>query len=88
MEDIFIAHIGGADTFAKGLLIADAVIKHSKYEELLTKRYASFDSGKGAEFLAGKLNLTDLYEIAMTKGEPEQISGKQELYENILNQFL
>ncbi|WP_190808417.1 xylose isomerase [Flagellimonas sp. S3867] len=87
LEDIFLAHIGGADTFARGLLIADAVIQQSPYEFLLNKRYASFDSGKGADFSKGKLSLTDLYNYAGEHGEPEQISGKQELFENILNQY-
>lgn len=87
LEDIFLAHIGGADTFAKALLIANAVIEKSAFEDLLHKRYASFKSGKGSEFAEGKLGLTDLYEYAQTKGEPEQISGKQELFENILNQY-
>ncbi|WP_420600900.1 xylose isomerase [Flagellimonas sp.] len=87
LEDIFLAHIGGADTFARALLVADAVIQQSPYESLLSKRYASFDSGKGADFEAGKLSLTDLYKYASGQGEPEQISGKQELFENILNQY-
>lgn len=87
LEDIFIAHIGGADTFARALLIADNVIKNSSYESLLDKRYQSFASGKGADFTAGKLELQDLYNYAQQNGEPEQISGKQELFENILNQF-
>nr|WP_298793819.1 xylose isomerase [uncultured Allomuricauda sp.] len=88
LEDIFLAHIGGADTFARALLIADAVIQQSPYESLLNKRYASFYSGKGAEFSAGELSLTDLYDYAKGKGEPEQISGKQELFENIINQYV
>ena len=88
LEDIFLAHIGGADTFARALLIADAVIQQSPYESLLNKRYASFDSGNGADFEAGKLSLMDLYEYASGQGEPEQISGKQELFENILNQYI
>lgn len=88
LEDIFIAHIGGADTFARGLLIADAVINRSNYESLLEERYASFTSGKGLDFAQGTLTLNDLYAYASEKGEPEQISGKQELYENILNQCL
>ncbi len=87
LDDIFHAHIGGADTFARSLLAADNMIKKSPYESMLAKRYSSFDSGKGAEFKAGKLALTDLYDVAKEKGEPEQISGKQELYENILNQY-
>lgn len=87
LEDIFLAHIGGADTFARALLIADAVIQNSPYEKLLEKRYASFANGKGTEFSIGKLSLTDLYDYAYQNGEPEQISGKQELFENILNQY-
>lgn len=87
LEDIFIAHISGADTFAKALLAADAILQHSSYEQLLTKRYASFNSGKGAEFVNGSLSLTDLYTYASGIGEPQQLSGKQELYESILNQY-
>ncbi len=87
LEDIFLAHIGGADTFAKALLIADEVLKKSPYEAMLSSRYASFDAGKGAEFSQGQLSLEDLYTYARENKEPEQISGKQELYENILNQY-
>lgn len=88
LEDIFHAHIGGADTFARALLVADAVIQNSPYEGLLAKRYASFANGGGAAFTSGKLTLTDLYDLAKENGEPEQISGKQELFENILNQYV
>ncbi len=88
LEDIFHAHIGGADTFARGLLVADSVINNSNYEKLLGDRYSSFNSGKGADFVAGKLSLADLYDHASGKGEPDQKSGKQELYENILNQHI
>ncbi|UII78759.1 xylose isomerase [Flagellimonas sp. CMM7] len=88
LEDIFIAHIGGADTFARGLMVADSVINNSNYEKLLGKRYASFTSGKGLDFVRGKLSLTDLYDVAKLGGEPKQISGKQELFENIINQYV
>lgn len=88
LEDIFLAHIGGADTFARGLLIADAVMQKSPYEDLLSKRYASFTSGKGADFVNNKLDLETLAKIGMEKGEPQTISGKQELFENILNQYI
>ncbi|NNC35190.1 MAG: xylose isomerase [Croceitalea sp.] len=88
MEDIFLAHIGGADTFARALLVAEAVMNMSAYNSLVDKRYASFTSGKGADFVANKLDLNDLYNYAKSKGEPDQISGKQELFENILNQYL
>ncbi|NNL09542.1 MAG: xylose isomerase [Croceitalea sp.] len=88
MEDIFLAHIGGADTFARALLVAEAVMNMSAYNSLVDKRYASFTSGKGADFVANKLDLNDLYNYAKSNGEPDQISGKQELFENILNQYL
>ena len=88
MEDIFLAHIGGADTFARALLIADRIIKTSPYEKLRKERYASFDSGKGKEFEQGKLNMKDLYKIACEQGELPLKSGKQELFENIINQYI
>ncbi|MEO9477058.1 MAG: xylose isomerase [Cyclobacteriaceae bacterium] len=88
LDDLFHAHIGGMDIFARALIIADNILKNSKYPALLADRYASFDSGKGKEFEAGKLKLEDFSVIAAEIGEPTQISGKQELYENILNQFI
>jgi xylose isomerase len=88
MEDVFLAHIGGADTFARALLTADKIITSSAYTKLRTERYSSFDSGKGKEFEAGKLDLKDLYEIAKDNGELTLQSGKQELFENIINQFI
>lgn len=88
LEDIFLAHIGGADTFARGLLVADAVLNSKTYKDLKDNRYASFNSGKGKDFVANKLNLEQLFEYASQNGEPQQISGKQELYENIINQHI
>ncbi|AOW17714.1 xylose isomerase [Polaribacter vadi] len=88
MEDVFLAHIGGADTFARALLTADAIISNSQYDALRKKRYASFDSGKGKDFENGKLDFKDLYEIAKNNGELELQSGKQELFENIINQYI
>jgi xylose isomerase len=88
MEDGFLAHIGGADTFARALLTADKIITSSAYNRLRTERYSSFDSGKGKEFEEGKLDLKDLYEIAKENGELTLQSGKQELYENIINQYI
>ncbi|NJX15698.1 xylose isomerase [Tamlana crocina] len=88
LEDVFHAHIGGADTFARALLIADKIISSSPYEKLRKERYASFDSGKGKDFEAGKLNLQDLYQIAQENGELPLKSGKQELFENIINQYI
>lgn len=88
LEDIFHSHIGGADTFARGLLVADSVLNNSNYENLLGERYASFTSGKGLDFVREALSLSDLYDYAKVGGEPELISGKQEYYENLLNQHL
>ena len=87
MDDVFHAHIGGADTFARALLIADKIITSSPYEKLRTERYSSFDSGKGKDFENGKLSLEDLYKLAQENGELQLKSGKQELFENIINQY-
>jgi xylose isomerase len=88
LEDVFLAHIGGADTFARALLTADKIITSSPYEKLRKERYSSFDSGKGKDFADGKLNLKDLYDIASQNGELSLQSGKQELFENIINQYI
>ena len=88
MEDVFHAHIGGADTFARALLTADKIITSSAYNKLRTARYSSFDSGKGKDFEEGKLDLNALYEIAKENGELTLQSGKQELFENIINQYI
>ncbi len=88
LEDIFIAHIGGMDVFARSLVIADNILSNSDYLARRKARYASFDSGKGAEYEAGKLSLEDLYAIAGEVGEPKQISGKQELIEQLINWYI
>ena len=88
LDDVFHAHIGGADTFARALIAADRIISSSDYEALRQKRYNSFDSGKGKDFENGKLTLSDLYNLAKSNGELELKSGKQELFENIINQYI
>lgn len=88
MEDLFIAHIGGMDAFARGLEVAHALLNGSPWEQWRAQRYASFDSGAGRDFEQGKLGLADLHALAVKNGEPKQISGKQEKYENLLNQYL
>ena len=88
LDDVFHAHIGGADNFARALLTADKIISSSAYTSLREKRYSSFDSGKGKDFENGKLDLKDLYAIAAENGELELQSGKQELFENIVNQYI
>jgi len=88
LADIFIAHIAGMDTFARALIAADRILTKSPYKKWRADRYASFDSGKGADFASGKLTLEQLAAIGAANGEPEQISGKQELYETLINQYL
>jgi xylose isomerase len=87
-EDLFLAHIGGMDTFARSLMIAEEILAKSPYKNFRKQRYASFDSGQGKEFEEGKLGLEDLRRIALASGEPRQISGKQEWLENIINQYV
>ena len=84
LEDIFYGHIGAMDTFARALIIADK-INSGEIPKMKELRYQSYDSGKGAEFEAGKLSLSALRDLAASNGEPKQISGQQELYENIYN---
>jgi xylose isomerase len=87
-EDLFYAHIGGMDAFARAMVVADRIITESPYNEFRKNRYASFDSGKGKQFEEGKLTLEDLRAYALAEGEPKQISGKQEWLENIINQYI
>lgn len=84
IEDKFIAHIAGMDVFARGLICADHILKNTNYKELRQKRYGSFDGDNGAKFERGELSLEDLSAIARAKGEPQSISGKQELFEQII----
>ena len=88
LEDIFYAHIGGMDAFARSLIVADAILTKSAYKKLRSDRYASFDDGDGAAFEKGGLSLADLRELSIKNGEPTQRSGKQELFENIINDFI
>jgi xylose isomerase len=87
-EDLFIAHISGMDVFARALEIAYEIREKSPYLQMRKDRYKSYDSGKGAEFENGSLTLEEMRELALKNGEPAQISGKQELYETILNQYI
>jgi xylose isomerase len=84
LEDKFIAHVAGMDIFARGLICADNILQNSQYKKLRKDRYSSFDSGNGSKFEKGDLSLEDLSKIAREAGEPQQISGKQELFEQIV----
>jgi len=87
-EDLFYGHISGIDAFARALVIADAILNNSDYKKLRASRYSSFDNGKGKEFEDGKLSLQDLRNYAAENGEPKTNSGKQELYELIVNSYI
>ncbi|TCN53717.1 xylose isomerase [Flavobacterium circumlabens] len=85
LEDKFIAHISGMDVFARGLICADHILQNTDYRKLRTQRYSSFDSGNGAKFENGELSLEDLSKIARASGEPQPLSGRQELFEQIIS---
>ncbi len=88
LDDIFIAHIAGIDVFARAFEISHDLLANSPLMKMRKERYASYDSGAGAKFENGELSLEEMRELAITNGEPEMISGKQELYEAIINQYI
>ena len=88
IEDMFIAHIGGMDAFARGLVIADRVLNDARYKSLLEQRYSSFDDGDGRRFEQGELGLAALRDMAANAGEPELVSGRQEFVENLINDHI
>jgi len=88
LEDIFYAHIGGMDAFARALEVAHNMLENSDYRKIRKDRYRSFDSGSGKAFAQGILTLEELSGLASQKGEPIMRSGQQELMENIINDYL
>ena len=88
LEDIFLAHIGSMDAFARAMVIADDILQNSAYKKMKKDRYASFDQGLGKDFEEGKLTLENLREFAIKNGEPKQMSGKQEMLENLINNYI
>ncbi|HAO99316.1 MAG TPA: xylose isomerase [Fibrobacteres bacterium] len=88
LEDLFIAHIGGMDAFARGLINADRIRQEGTLGDWVKKRYSSYDSGIGADFEAGKAGFKELEKWVLAAGEPKQISGQQEKYEVLLNRYV
>jgi xylose isomerase len=86
-DDVFIAHISGMDAFARGLINAAAILVKSELPKMLKERYASFDKGEGKRFEEGKMTLEELVDYAKSHKEPATTSGKQELYESIVNLY-
>ena len=88
LEDIFIAHISAMDAMARALLVAVDLLENSPIPAMVSERYASYDSGMGKDFEEGKLSLEQVVDYARANGEPETVSGKQELYEAIVNMYI
>lgn len=86
--DLFYAHIGGMDTFARGLLIAHKIIEDKVLSNFIAERYSSFNTSIGAEIMSGQIGLTDLNSWILTAGEPVLQSGRQEMLENIINSYI
>lgn len=86
--DLFYAHIGGMDTFARALVLADKIIEDKALSQPLADRYAGYKKGMGKKFLSGQTTLPELEAWAIEQGEPPLQSGRQELLENILNRYL
>ncbi len=86
--DLFHAHIGGMDAFARGLLIADKLIQDKALDAFVEARYASWNSGIGAQIMSGKVGLVELEKYILEQGMPEMKSGRLEMLENILNDYI
>ena len=88
LDDLFIAHIGAMDTFAKGLTVAARLIEDGVFGQFLDERYSSYATALGLKIESGKAGLRDLEEFVLAHGEPKRRSGRQELLENILNRYI
>ena len=88
LEDIIIAHISGMDVMARALEVAAEVLQKSPIPQMVKERYASYDKGEGKKFEQGKLTLEQVVAYAKKNGEPAATSGKQELYETIVNMYI
>jgi xylose isomerase len=87
--DLFHAHIGGMDAFARGLKIAAKIRKDGRLAKFVQKRYASWDNGIGAEIEKGATNFRSLAAYMLEKGEADAcVSGRQEMLENLINEFV
>ena len=88
-NDLFYAHIGGMDAFARGLKIAAAIRKDGRLAEFVKQRYSSWDSGIGAKIESGKSSFSDLEAYMLKKGDATpNTSGRQEFLENLINEFI
>jgi xylose isomerase len=88
LEDMFIAHIGGMDAYAKGLRAAAAIVEDGVLDGMIAQRYSTFDSPLGQKLEAGNGTFEEFQAYAKAQGEPNKISGKQELCENIFSEYV
>ena len=86
--DLMHAHIGGMDAFARGLKIAQAIREDGRLAKFVDERYSSFDGDIGAKVESGQCSFEDLEAFALANGEPTLSSGRQEMLENLVNEFL
>ena len=86
--DLFHAHIGAIDLFARSLIIVEKIINDSEYSDLIKDKYSSFDSGLGKEFSEKKLSLNDLFNHSLNLDNSKLISGRQEYFENLINRYI
>jgi xylose isomerase len=88
LEDLFHAHIGAMDSFARGLKNAAKMIEDGRLAEIVKQRYAGWDTGLGAEIESGKAGFEELEAYSIKNGEPKLQSGRQEMIENLLNEYI
>ena len=88
MEDLFYGHIVGMDAFAKGLKVANKLLDDKVLEDYIAERYASYESGIGKKILRQEVGLEELADYALELGEVDNFSGRQEMLEARLNQYI
>ena len=87
--DLFYAHIGGMDAFARGLKIAHAIREDGRLASFVKDRYASWDVELGSKVEAGQSSLAELEQLALQRGDVKDLaSGRQEMLENLINEFI
>jgi xylose isomerase len=86
--DLFYAHVGAMDAFARGLKVASKLIKDKVFDKAIAKRYAGWDKEFGKKVASGKVDFVKLEQYVLKNGEPKLQSGRQELLENILNEYI
>ena len=86
--DLFHAHIGGMDAFARGLKIADRMSRDGLLEDFVSERYAGYKREVGRRIMTGKATFAELERYVLKQGEPEKRSGREEMLENIVNRYI